>query len=175
MKLNLGCGANRIEGFVNVDIDAELKPDEVFDFRKKFPYKDDSVDEIVMYHVIEHIERKYQDSVLTECWRVLKPNGKLTITYPEFLNCVENWKNNYKGNREFWEACIYGRQDSPSDFHVTIMHTEHFSIRLVHRGFEITAIGSEPNAAFNTYIKAKKVDNTTYEEGLVQSIGLGSN
>jgi predicted SAM-dependent methyltransferase len=163
MKLNLGCGTNKIDGFINVDIDGTLEPDQVWDFRKTFPIKTCSVDEIVMYHIIEHIEKKYHFDILTEIQRVLKPEGTVTFSFPEFLKVVENWKENKRGLRDFWEATIFGRQASKFDYHVCIMDSEQFSVHLVRHGFEILVSKPEPGQEFNSFIKAKKVPYSTFE------------
>ncbi|KKK54869.1 hypothetical protein LCGC14_3080370, partial [marine sediment metagenome] len=52
MKLNLGCGPKKMDGYTNVDKYAVFKPDIIQDL-EKFPwvFEDNSVDEIVMHHV----------------------------------------------------------------------------------------------------------------------------
>lgn len=56
MKLNLGCGARKRPGWHNVDIEAACEPDEVVDLeRTPWPWPDDSVDEVLMSHVLEHL------------------------------------------------------------------------------------------------------------------------
>lgn len=53
------------------------------DIRNKLPKDDDSVDLITCSHTIEHITRKEGKQFLSECLRVLKPNGILRITVPD--------------------------------------------------------------------------------------------
>ena len=62
MKLNLGSGRAKIEGYINLDISAECEPDIVHDFRKGLPYPKETFDEIVMLHTIEHIEKKFHEN-----------------------------------------------------------------------------------------------------------------
>lgn len=46
------------------------------------PFKSNSVDNIISISVIEHID-KFDDSVaIREMWRILKPGGKLILTFP---------------------------------------------------------------------------------------------
>jgi predicted SAM-dependent methyltransferase len=53
MKLNLGCGLYKLDGFRNVDKFAACDPNEVVDLEVfPWPWADDSVDEVVMSHVL---------------------------------------------------------------------------------------------------------------------------
>jgi ubiquinone/menaquinone biosynthesis C-methylase UbiE len=49
--------------------------------KEKLPFGDNSVDEIVAMHVLEHIFRP--DPVMNELHRVLKPGGKMLIEVPK--------------------------------------------------------------------------------------------
>ena len=56
MKVNLGSGFKRIEGFVNVDDDPLVEPDYIVNVEKdKLPFDDNSVEEIRAHHILEHI------------------------------------------------------------------------------------------------------------------------
>lgn len=56
MKLNLGCRTDKRKGYVNIDKSMEFRPDIVWDLEKlPLPFKGDSIDEILAYHVLEHI------------------------------------------------------------------------------------------------------------------------
>lgn len=167
LKLNVGCGARKLEGFINIDCDPEMKPDLVHKLPTRLPYESGSCELIVMYHTIEHIPKKEHPYILMEFWRLLSVDGLLIITFPEFLKCVERWKNNYRGKRQFWEATIFGRQSSPSDYHVCILDSEEFSRTMINCGFEILkcvpeALENEPEF-HNTIIKAKKHSMHSYE------------
>ena len=54
-KLNLGCGDDHKKGWINCDIRKEVNPDVVVDLTKKLRFKDNSIDEVLMKHVLEHI------------------------------------------------------------------------------------------------------------------------
>ena len=84
-KLHLGCGSIRKNGYVNVDSQARLNPDVIWDLSKfPWPWKDNSVDEIFSNHVFEHL----QDAVGTmkECYRILKPGGTVECFVPFAAN-----------------------------------------------------------------------------------------
>jgi SAM-dependent methyltransferase len=81
LKLDLACGANKAEGFVGVDICKLPGVDIVFNLEKKpWPFEDDSVEEIVSNHYVEHTP----DLILfmEECHRILVPGGKMTLVAP---------------------------------------------------------------------------------------------
>lgn len=80
VKLNLGCGDNKYERFINVDISGEFSPDIICDLEKGLPFKDDTIDEIVANHVIEHLSNTI--FIMNEIWRVCKHNAIVNIEVP---------------------------------------------------------------------------------------------
>lgn len=86
MKLNLGCGYNKFDGYVNVDYDPACEPDVVANLEERLPFDDDSVDEVILYHVLEHLgqDTKTYFNVWKELYRVLKHQGEIKITVPHW-------------------------------------------------------------------------------------------
>jgi len=172
LKLNLGCGLNKIKGYINIDVEESVTPDLVHDFTKSpLPYGDDMVDEVIMFHTIEHISKRYHKAILGEIWRVLKPNGKFYCSFPEFNKCVDNWRNNKGGIKDFWEATIYGRQLYPSDYHVCIMDSHDFSVLLWTLSFTEIANCQEPVENYNSIVycvKGEQLDS--YEKQVLQDM-----
>ena len=86
MKLNLGCGYNKLEGYVNVDLDPLCKPDILADLEKPLPFDDNSIDEINLFHVLEHIGADTQTyfAIWREFYRILKHDGILKIVVPHW-------------------------------------------------------------------------------------------
>lgn len=170
IRLNLGCGLNKMDEFINIDVEPSCKPDVICNFLTgKLPYKDNTVDEIVLFHTIEHINKKLHSHLLAEIWRVLKPTADLLVSYPEFLVCVENWKTNYHGQKTFWEATIFGRQLYSSDYHVCIIHTPDFIDFLKHSGFTSIKSNHEPLEHCNTIVSCKKGIKPPKYEDLIRS------
>jgi len=80
-KLNLGCGQFYKKGFVNVDSDARVNPDILWNLDKiPYPFKDKSFSLITMDHVLEHVSDPFK--VMKELHRILKSNGVLAIRVP---------------------------------------------------------------------------------------------
>lgn len=92
MRLNLGCGSNKLEGYVNVDRahDPDVKHDlEVF----PWPWADSSVGEILANHILEHLGATPAGfiGVMKEMYRVCEPGAKVVIVVPhprhdDFMN-----------------------------------------------------------------------------------------
>ena len=82
VKLNLGCGNDIRKGFINVDQfapEADLKWDlNVL----PYPWKDNSVDEVIMMHVLEHVNDPC--AVMEELIRISKQDSKITIEVPHY-------------------------------------------------------------------------------------------
>jgi len=87
-KLNLGCGDDILEGWINIDAYnpiAQVKADV-----SSLPYDDNFADVILASHVIEHFHFHDGFKVINEWKRVLKPDGKLIIETPDLLEtCKE--------------------------------------------------------------------------------------
>ncbi len=82
MKLDIGCGTRKKEGFKGVDILPLEGVDYVCDLEKKLPFEDNSVEEIFCSHTLEHIHNFPE--LMAEFWRVCKPGAKVRILVPYF-------------------------------------------------------------------------------------------
>lgn len=82
-KLNLGCGEFKKEGFINVDIRPETKPEVVWDLNKfPYPFETGEFELIEADHVIEHLNDPF--GAMKELHRILKDGGKLIVRVPHF-------------------------------------------------------------------------------------------
>ena len=86
MKLDLGSGPRKAddnrEGWTRVDIRDFSGVDQVVDLTQKWPWEDDSVDEVLSAHFIEHLEPAERVHFFDELYRVLKPGAKAMIVTP---------------------------------------------------------------------------------------------
>ncbi len=83
-RLNLGCGKDYKEGWVNVDFNKGVKADIYCDLTKKLPFGNNVFDEILLDNVIEHIERNKLINFLEELHRISKNKGIISIYTPHY-------------------------------------------------------------------------------------------
>lgn len=82
-KLNIGCGVDKKEGYVNLDWLEELEPDVVHNLNEyPYPFADNSFDFIEIFHILEHLEKPFE--AMAELNRILAPGGELYIKVPHF-------------------------------------------------------------------------------------------
>jgi hypothetical protein len=84
IKINIGGGYKRYDGFLNIDIDPNTKPDNLMnldDPNLQLPFDNDTVSEVKAYHILEHIGDNYF-KVLQELYRVCKRGAIIDIQVP---------------------------------------------------------------------------------------------
>jgi hypothetical protein len=87
IKLDLGCGGRKQEGFIGIDqyhmegVDIVLNIGE-----ERFPFDDNSVDEIHSSHFLEHLSMRQRTHVMNECYRIMKEGAKGTFITPHWAS-----------------------------------------------------------------------------------------
>lgn len=83
-RLNVGCGRHPLPGWINLDRVPGPAVDVVADLdalrSAPLPLPDDSIDEFLLAHVIEHLEDPL--GLLQELWRIAKPGALAVIRVP---------------------------------------------------------------------------------------------
>ncbi len=77
-RLDIGCGKNKRDGFIGVDIDPSSDADVVAS-ATNLPFKDCSVDTVNCSHLLEHLYPQEAHAFFDEVHRVLKPGGNAYI------------------------------------------------------------------------------------------------
>ena len=117
MKLNLGCGYQIVDGWINVDYGLGARLSKIpflksinkrvrlfnldnwdtriflHDLTKEFPWKKESIDIIYSSHTLEHFSRSEGLGFLNECFRVLKKGGIIRIVVPDLQDIVNDYNN----------------------------------------------------------------------------------
>lgn len=84
MKLNIGCGKDIREGWLNVDCKAFHPDIVIWNLTDRWPVADGEVEEIHASHVVEHFKQGERCWVMNEAYRALKPGGKMTVIVPSW-------------------------------------------------------------------------------------------
>lgn len=107
LKLDLGCGKNKRDGFIGVDAKHFQGVDRLCDLRKTpwaladfaldddgspfigdyLKIEDESVEEVHCSHFVEHLTAPERIAFVNELYRVLKPGGKCQIIVPHWASC----------------------------------------------------------------------------------------
>lgn len=87
LKLNLGCGSNKLEGWENYDADVDIT--------KSLPWPADSAQFILIEHCVEHVSYHEAVGFFEEAMRVLVPGGTLRVTVPSLEQVAKNGTQEY--------------------------------------------------------------------------------
>ena len=82
LRLNLGSYLDRKPGFVNLDL-AGIPVDVPWDLVRPLPFPSDSIDAICHDHTVEHLTLAQGLALNRECFRVLRPGGRMRVSVPD--------------------------------------------------------------------------------------------
>ncbi len=85
MRLNMGCGFGKRDGWVNVDISPAAEPDVVCDLEQTpWPWPDDSAEQVAFVHSLEHMgaDPRVFLAIMQELYRVCAPDAVIQIIVP---------------------------------------------------------------------------------------------
>ena len=108
LKLDLACGQNKREGFTGVDIfdGADIKWDLT---RFPWPWGDGGCEELHASHFLEHLDGEQHIDFMNEAYRVLKPEGRLTVIVPHWNNSRMWGDPTHKRALSEWWAYYWSR------------------------------------------------------------------
>lgn len=105
LRLDLGCGKNKVNGFTGVDNIKFDGVDVVWDLRKTpWPWKDGHVEEVHCSHFVEHLTREEWVPFFNELYRVLKIGGKARIITPHWSHDCAYGDPTHKSFLSAWVA-----------------------------------------------------------------------
>ena len=163
INLHLGCGGQYIEGWINIDnYDYEgndsSRSSSRYDLKmdiRKLDVDDDSVDKILLVHVIEHFVRWETVDMLQTFFCKLKPGGTLIMEHPDLDECI-TWYLQHKkttqtpiGELNMGFTQFYGNQWDELDYetHRYVWTKKEMQQVLGKIGFEILFLDN--NAIFH--------------------------
>jgi len=100
---------------INIDLRKTPAVDVIADVRH-LPFKDNTVDVIVAFHLIEHLSRKDAFNALLHWRNLLKEKGKLILEWPDLRRICSLLVN--QDNDEYWIPHLYGLDRFPNDGHL---------------------------------------------------------
>lgn len=134
LKLHLGCGWKRFDGYINADLHITDATDVICDVTR-LPWPDGSAAVVESHHVIEHISHTKVADALADWHRLLCPGGRLVLECPHFDQAISE----YLSGNEDRLLNIFGRQRFPGDAHLFGYTPERLARMLREAGFsEIT-------------------------------------
>ena len=170
VRLEFGSGPGVSPGWKHIDIIKFNRVDKKLDVSKHLPYKDNSVDEILAKHLIEHIDYWKFPGVFEEWYRVMTPEGKLTIVTPDFEWMAKSYVNGqgkeailwYNNERNFnlnfmiFNGCGNSGNDRSAFRHKGMFDFKYLKMLLEMAKFrEITRLEKE-SEPYNIYCEAIK-------------------
>ena len=158
LRLDLGCGKTKKEGFTGVDAINFPGVDVVADLRKRWPWKDGSVEEVHCSHFVEHLTGPERVHFANELYRVLKTGGKAALITPHWASAraygdlthqwppVSEWWFFYLSSE--WRKVNAPHNDGYAcDFEATWGYVTHPSLAVKSMEFQQFAIANYKEAA----------------------------
>lgn len=117
MKLHLGCGKLYLNDYINVDVLSEIA-DLKLDCRDLSVINNNKLDEIYISHTLEHFKRHELLKILLEWNRILKNDGTLRISVPDFEKVITRYLKTH--NLSEILGLVNGGQRDNFDIHYAI-------------------------------------------------------
>ena len=117
--LDIGCGYNKVENSVGMDI-AKLKGVDVVHDILNFPYpfNNNTFNAIYLRHVIEHFNIEEIKKVLSECYRILSDDGTLIISVPHAFSLAAYTDVTHKNFFTFNSGKFFDKNYSKSYYNI---------------------------------------------------------
>ena len=147
--LNLGCGSNYVEGYVNADFfrfrfwkKDLLKIEWQLDLRYPLECQDEVFDGIFTEHTLEHLYPDDAKKLLKELYRVLKKDSIIRITVPDIEKYVNFYFKKYDDidiesfDKRYPTGCSAIRNITQNYFHFSTWDFEELKRYLEEVGFK---------------------------------------
>lgn len=116
IKLHLGCNNTKIAGYINIDIVETAATDLVLDLVEiSNHFGPTSVDYIYTCHTLEHLSRHKYFQTLFDLYNILKFDGMLRISVPDFEAIAKYYVQT--GDLNEIRGTLYGGQRNEYDYH----------------------------------------------------------
>jgi SAM-dependent methyltransferase len=89
--VDLGCGTRKMKGSLGMDIVPVAGVDIVANMAYGLPFKDNSLDGVFAYHVLEHLDDFL--GIMGEIWRVCRDGARVQVKVPHASSPFMLWKD----------------------------------------------------------------------------------
>lgn len=170
-KINLGCGFDHREGWINIDAVPAVHPDLMHDLHEPLPFADNSVVEVLAQDILEHFTKEKVTEVIAEIGRVVKLGGKVTLRVPSISAITEQLQSSPEARNQF----LYGNTAETGIFgaHKVGFTPEFLTQLFLTQGFELVSwqlVQTNYQAEFVKKSKPKKLNSVAF---LVTTFGRG--
>ncbi len=90
LRANIGSGDHPLNYWQNVDCDPEM-PAQIHALVPPMPFEDEELEHIWACHFLEHLDYTDGAIFLAECYRCLKPGGRLGVVVPDTKAIMLRW------------------------------------------------------------------------------------
>ncbi len=157
LRLNIGSGNEIIEGFKSVDLymPADIKDD----ITKLATIDDNSVDEVLTYHLLEHLKNDDVLPAMKSVFRVLKSGKQWKIEVPNLIWLLDDFINTPDHERWGWKIqTIFGLQNHEGEYHRT--------------GFSVNRLESMLKSVGFINVGVKAIFSEKYNQGIIDAIAI---
>jgi predicted SAM-dependent methyltransferase len=164
-KINLGCGLDKRNGFLNVDIHASHEPDLICDVTNLQDLPSSYFEYMLANDILEHIPRLKIRNTLKEWNRILIKHGRLDLRVPSaigLLSLLQMEKNRTPAAHEKLLQCLFGTQSYHGDFHYIAFTEVVLEDMLIDAGFAIESMEVKDEWLF--VVSARKSNDRSVNE-----------
>ena len=106
IKINLGSGHWKLEGWVNVDIDFDSDPDVCANLAGGLPFTSGIAQLMHTEDFIDQLELEEAAEFLRECHRILAPGGVLRVLTPDMRKLADMYLNDPEQLKSMWTEFV---------------------------------------------------------------------
>ena len=106
VKINLGSGHFKLDGWVNVDIDLDSQPDVGANLSGGLPFADGVASLMHTEDFIDQLQLENAAGFLRECHRILAPGGVLRVLTPDMRQLADLYLNDPEQLKNLWSTFV---------------------------------------------------------------------
>jgi len=102
VMINLGSGHWKFDGWINVDLDLESRPDVCVDLSAGLPFRDTCANFMHTEDFIDQLDQAQACRFMRECHRILKPGGVIRVLTPDLEQLTQMYLNQPEALKTLW-------------------------------------------------------------------------